>query len=173
MELPKERQCSKCGNTKPLTADYFVPNKKSLHNLTRQCRDCRVGRAAEWGRNDRRSDKLQLNLFTRQVEGYGKTIEWYIDTLVEQKGLCAICKHLSHNGYIERLHIDHSHACCDKKRESCGECVRGLLCRLCNSEMGKLERVIRDIDLSLSTIVPLAGTWLSKALAYLDSYKKS
>ena len=171
METPKERQCSKCEKIKPLTADHFAPDKKSLYRLTRQCRDCRVRKAAAWGRNDRRSDRLQLNLFTKQVKNYGKTVEWYVDILIEQNGLCAICHHLSHNGYIERLHIDHSHACCDKKRESCGECVRGLLCRLCNSEMGRLERVLRELDLHLSTIVPLAGTWLSDALQYLNKYQ--
>ena len=67
------RICSKCTKEKPLTSDYFAPNKKSLQGLTRQCRDCRGTRSAEWGRNSRRSDKLQQALFAQQIKKYGKT----------------------------------------------------------------------------------------------------
>jgi hypothetical protein len=53
-----------------------------------------------------------------------------------QGNLCAICKRA--NGKTRRLSVDHDHKCCDS-RTSCGECVRGLLCRPCNDILGHLR----------------------------------
>ena len=107
--------------------------------------------------------------FAREMKKYGTTVEWYRDKLIEQSGICALCKHLSHHhGTIQRLQVDHNHDCCDLHTKSCGECLRGLLCADCNIRLAPVEDLLKQ-----GTIVPLAGTWLSKALAYLDSYKKS
>ena len=43
------------------------------------------------------------------------------------------------------LHLDHDHACCGpgkfstSHKKSCGECVRGWLCRACNMSLGALQ----------------------------------
>lgn len=43
------------------------------------------------------------------------------------------------------LHLDHDHACCGpgkfstSHKKSCGECVRGWLCRGCNMSLGALQ----------------------------------
>lgn len=46
----------------------------------------------------------------------------------------------------ENLHMDHDHSCCPrgkvfeiKSRRSCGECIRGWLCRNCNIALGLLH----------------------------------
>ncbi|MGH9460378.1 MAG: endonuclease domain-containing protein [Vicinamibacteria bacterium] len=53
--------------------------------------------------------------------------------LLEAQGGCALCGK-DKNAQARRLHIDHDHGCCPRKR-SCGKCIRGLLCNSCNSHM--------------------------------------
>lgn len=62
---------------------------------------------------------------------YGITPERYEAILSTQGGVCAVCTQPEPGGH-GRWHVDHDHGCCPGKR-SCGECVRGLLCRVCNS----------------------------------------
>lgn len=47
-----------------------------------------------------------------------------------QEYKCAICG-IAHQDDAG-LHLDHDHRCCPKKGESCGKCIRGLLCWGCN-----------------------------------------
>jgi hypothetical protein len=61
---------------------------------------------------------------------YGLSAGEYDELKEFQGGACAICQRAT--GKTKRLAIDHDHTCCPGKT-SCGECVRGLLCSLCNS----------------------------------------
>lgn len=61
------------------------------------------------------------------------TKEQYETMLEEQQGLCA-----NPNCFADADVIDHDHSCCPKKR-SCGKCVRGILCRPCNTAEGFLK----------------------------------
>lgn len=54
------------------------------------------------------------------------TDEQYNDLLNNQDNKCAICKQ-----FLEIPHVDHDHNCCPSG-VSCGQCVRGVLCKHCN-----------------------------------------
>jgi len=78
---------------------------------------------------------------------YGLTRQEYLGLYEASDGLCALC--------YERpaVAIDHDHGCCPGKG-SCGQCVRGALCRQCNLGLGyfgdsieALERAIEYLAL--------------------------
>ena len=63
---------------------------------------------------------------------------WYKITLEEFELMaingCQIC-----GGYDERqLHVDHDHDCCPG-HITCGQCVRGVVCHRCNSDLQKFD----------------------------------
>lgn len=75
---------------------------------------------------------LRMNLWSK----YRLTLERYEQILADQGGRCAICGTDSPQDIrLDRFHVDHDHSCCPG-RESCGQCVRGLLCRGCNTALG-------------------------------------
>lgn len=69
-------------------------------------------------------------------EVYGLTQEQY-DALFESQGrACAICRTTE-----AKWVIDHDHTCCSAGRtghgKTCGQCIRGILCDLCNNGLGR------------------------------------
>jgi hypothetical protein len=68
---------------------------------------------------------------------YGITIDQYDAMLASQGGCCAICGGVNPNGNY--LSVDHDHSCCPGKSNSCGRCVRALLCSRCNFILGNAE----------------------------------
>lgn len=75
---------------------------------------------------------------------YSMTVERYEELLAEQGGVCAIegCTETTGDHSGRPLQVDHDHACCPRK--SCGDCVRGLLCRGHNYVVGYLEHPDRE-----------------------------
>jgi hypothetical protein len=124
---------------------------------------------AKWAKLDRIENIVAYHEreLARDMKKYGTTVEWYRDRLVEQCGVCALCKHLSHHhGTIQRLQVDHNHDCCDLKTKSCGKCLRGLLCADCNILLSYLEKLLKQS----TSLVPKWDTWLENALLYLTKY---
>lgn len=64
------------------------------------------------------------------VSHHGITRQMFDDILISQSGLCAICF-----DQLKNPTIDHNHKCCEGAY-SCGYCIRGLICRNCNSAIG-------------------------------------
>lgn len=69
-----------------------------------------------------------------RLHRFGLTQERWAAILDVQGGVCAGCLQ------TEPLAVDHDHACCNEKEStSCGSCVRGGLCRRCNTALGMLN----------------------------------
>jgi Recombination endonuclease VII len=73
-----------------------------------------------------------------RITAYGFTEATFAQLLEIQENACAMCHEPLEEG--QRRHIDHDHACCLGKRVSCGKCVRGVLCHVCNIALGHIER---------------------------------
>lgn len=75
--------------------------------------------------------RSQTDVETRRFAKYHITKDDFILMIDRQGGCCAICKT---PGDWQSLVVDHDHACC--VRDSCGKCVRGALCKKCNTALG-------------------------------------
>lgn len=64
---------------------------------------------------------------------YNITIFDYNEMLAEQDCRCKVCHTQSYT-----LAVDHDHSCCPGA-ESCGKCIRGLLCKKCNAGLGQFN----------------------------------
>lgn len=111
-------QCMKCERLLP--KDKFKKHKSTLVGYEHVCRLC---------------GKL--------FERYKITYQEYTDMWVSQEGICAICPDkIELNS--KNTHIDHDHSCCNKGN-SCGKCVRGLLCQRCNLGLGYFRDSIENL----------------------------
>jgi hypothetical protein len=78
-----------------------------------------------------RAEKLRKSVASMRLLNYGVSAEDYERRLVDQNGVCAICRRAETatlKGKVKSLAVDHCHT--TKK-------VRGLLCANCNHGLGK------------------------------------
>jgi hypothetical protein len=69
-----------------------------------------------------------------RLKAHKLSLDAYLIKVKIQENKCAICN----NDFLAEPCIDHDHSCCSG-RKSCGECVRGLLCRKCNAALGAFQ----------------------------------
>jgi hypothetical protein len=114
----------------------------------RTCKDCEteglaltrpaphVGpRCATHNRANRLAQRTAAHA-RRLDQVYSITAAEYAAILESQGGKCAICNRAT--GTKRRLAVDHDHSCCNGPT-SCGNCVRGLLCKSCNTMLGRMR----------------------------------
>lgn len=70
----------------------------------------------------------------KRLARFGMSNDDYRRLLDQQGGVCAICRQ-PERAPNKELAVDHDHRCCPR-RESCGRCIRGLLCSRCNPMIG-------------------------------------
>ncbi len=98
---------------------------------------------AEFGRCSRARDGFRYNCKRCQSEAvrrkkYGLTPEIWGLIFDQQGRRCRICGVAEPGG--RGWSTDHDHGCCPGKN-TCGQCVRGILCHRCNVHLGVYESV--------------------------------
>lgn len=88
---------------------------------------------------------LSLATLRRHNVPYEFTKRWLVlgDELSCEFPNCG--RRLTHRG-VARPYIDHDHGHCPREH-SCGECVRGVLCAVCNTAVAHFERLLRRATL--------------------------
>lgn len=128
------QRCTRCSEVRP---DTDFPYRKDRARRTTICKFC--CNAARRGKHDPQVQRWHT-LQTRYKLDREKWLE-----LFERQGFsCAICGAVEPGGQ-GTWHVDHDHNCCPtpkgkngkaRKYRTCGKCVRGLLCHLCNTGLG-------------------------------------
>jgi len=142
--------------------EKFEPLSLFSSDDPRAKRPCIVG-MHEYDANRIRKKPTRAQHRRSVLRKYKVTPEWYEEKLAAQGSACPLCQKLT----TGVLHVDHDHECCPTRR-ICGKCNRGLLCLDCNHKIGHLE-IFREMA---GEIKPLPNTWLERALAYLESYRR-
>jgi hypothetical protein len=83
--------------------------------------------------------------------------ESYMAMLESQNYSCAICG-VHQDDTKKRLNLDHDHNCCPGE-SSCGKCIRGLLCSICNSAIGLLKDSEEVIEMALKYLRNTRKVW--------------
>jgi hypothetical protein len=155
------KMCARCN--KEQRTDCFRADKRRLDGLFPYCNDCtrrlhgtkkrqppkyeptKVGKAAyDKDRRDRLATEDPEREFMRRRakhlwSTFRLSIESYMEMLEAQGNRCAICRGTDPKGpgVASSFAVDHDRACCPGHK-SCGNCIRGLLCRSCNTGIGLL-----------------------------------
>ena len=152
-----EKFCQACEQTLPASAFYMLKNKKRMMAyLASRCRTCTRKSAKVWydknpdkvlaqtdryrvrRQAERAADPEVVRLASRErnlLVKYKMTLAEFDARLAAQGGVCAMCGELP----ASQWHVDHDHGCCPKGGESCGKCVRGIVCARCNLAVGIYE----------------------------------
>lgn len=136
--------CRQCKNQ--MAKGWYKNNKERAKKNTAAWNEKNPDYHVEWRKSnpdyhkewrEKNPDKVKATAERsrpRKIERtYGITIEHYNDLLDQQNNRCAICREENANG--RSLSIDHDHSCCPGNK-SCGNCVRQLLCDVCNRGLG-------------------------------------
>jgi hypothetical protein len=137
---PEELALHKLRQSERNKANY-EKNKERILKAKKKYREKNRDELVLKARERRKTSPKPTDYLKRQ---YGLTAQDYEKMYVSQKGVCAICEQPQKN---KRLCVDHCH--------HTGQ-IRGLLCSVCNSAIGKLKD---DVKL------------LSKAIDYLQNAK--
>lgn len=78
---------------------------------------------------------------------FNLTLEQWDEMVAAQGGACYLCDEPLDLESTRKVHVDHDHSCC-RGDKTCGRCIRGLACDLCNRGIGafgddpdRMERV--------------------------------
>lgn len=138
------KMCNTCNAEKDLNSFSGKENKQGRAI----CKDCRAAKARK-----HRSDFPDLYRGYEYKKKYKITLEIYNNKLNEQDGVCAICG----GTWMRPLVVDHDHKCCPGEN-TCGKCLRSLLCGPCNSGLGSFRESISNLHSAIEYLEKNEGS---------------
>jgi hypothetical protein len=142
-ELERKRTLGPKESSKVYHRRWYQEHKEILNKQTKEWREANP-------------EEVRRKHIERRFRQYGVTQEWYDKTLAAQGGGCAMCGSKDPKNEWNTFHIDHDHSCCSKSCHACDNCRRGLLCGVCNTRLGILEK----------------KEWVKQAKSYLAKYRR-
>lgn len=136
------KRCKDCKQTKLL--DEFHKHNTSKDGHSGRCKTCATAHSKRWYQKNRESKLEELrgdkSRNAHYMRRYKLTLEDYILMSVGQNHICANpnCNAEAEEQRSGNLFVDHDRACCPSEN-TCGKCVRGLLCDSCNKALGFLN----------------------------------
>ena len=130
--------CSGCGVGKPRTPEFFYAHHTTRDGLRSKCKPCQVAASKRCWDALTPEVRTARNRRSNLKHVFAMTPARYDAILEAQGGGCAICGATQSGVVGRRMAVDHDHACCSGTR-TCGKCVRGLLCRGCNTALGGFD----------------------------------
>ena len=137
------KHCRACDTRKPLSA--FRQAERYRGGVYSYCMECEKAlrharytspEYRKWARERAASDEYKTAALGWRVKlRYGISLADYEAMSARQGDVCGICGRTNKC----RLAVDHDHACCNEKAKSCGNCLRALLCAVCNRSVGWME----------------------------------
>ena len=136
-----EKQCTSCGQIKPVTQFYKRKSRRDGEGLVPTCKPCTIKR----NRERYHANPNEIN-DRRAAKTYGTTLEHIQQMRTNADGICQCCG-LPGEGHYKRLVIDHCH--------STGK-IRGLICAKCNTVLGLVKDRIEVLQ-NLQTFIENNG----------------
>jgi hypothetical protein len=156
-QMPTEKRCNKCGETKPM--DQFHRRKKAKDGRNNICRECNIADTTTFNKRNPEYHRQQARLYRKRHPDRvaDNNLSWrlggvpwgtYDKMHVAQNGRCAICGTDKPSNRTKRFHVDH-----DAETGA----IRGLLCSCCNTGIGQLQH---------------SKTIMLSAIEYLERHSK-
>lgn len=125
--------CVKCEEEKDI--DLFAKGKNYKDGRRGTCKRCHTNYVINYYNNnpDKKAEKVRMNTYHKpNWKRHNITKQRYEEMVSLYDGKCHACQD------DVGTSIDHDHSCCPGSF-SCGQCVRGVLCRNCNIALGILK----------------------------------
>lgn len=122
--------------------DRFVKDKSLKAGYGNICKKCNSKKAQDHAKNFPEMFKKRTTR-NRLKSNYSITIDQYNKIKNDQNDRCLICN-IHESDTKNGLYVDHDHLCCNKKN-TCGKCIRGLLCKSCNMGLGNFKDKVSSL----------------------------
>ena len=140
-----EKMCTSCKVLLPLKS--FNKQKHGAAKVMSKCRVC----SSEYNFNYENKFKTRK---TSTAKKYSLTLDEYVSLISGSCAVCGLKSNFKNYSTKVNLNIDHDHSCCPGDN-SCGKCIRGVLCMDHNTALGKVHDNIDE---------------LKNMIAYLENY---